>query len=87
MVTLSDWGGVVQLVDLPGPHAEVPQNEQLRVAIPGRRLSDGAPSTLIVIYSPERAAWVMYLDSDPRQALSLVEVGPLLELLKGKGDT
>jgi hypothetical protein len=76
----------VQLVDLPGPHAEVPQNEQLRVAIPGRR-HDGAPSTLIVIRSPERDAWSFYLDSDPTRQISVpvTEVGPLVDLLSRLG--
>jgi hypothetical protein len=73
----------VQVLDHPGPHAEVPQNEQLRVAIPGRRLSDGAPSTLIVIYSPSRNAWSFYIEADPDQqvAIPVDGVGPLVELL------
>jgi hypothetical protein len=75
----------VHVLDHPGPHAEVPQNEQLRVAIPGRRLSDGSPSTLIVICSPERNAWCFYIDSDPERqvAVPVGEVGPLVELLNG----
>lgn len=76
------------MVDYPGPHSEVPQNEQVRAAIPGRRVSDGAPATLIVIWSPERAAWSFYIDSDPGQqvAVPVTAVGPLLELLERNGD-
>jgi hypothetical protein len=77
----------VHVLERPGPHAEVPQNEQVREALPGRRLSDGATSTLIVIYSPARNAWVFYLDSDPDRAMSVPvrEIGPLVELLNGNG--
>jgi hypothetical protein len=77
----------VQVVDYPGPHSEVPQNEQVRAAIPGQRVSDGQPSTLIVIWSPIRGAWSFYIDSDPgRQvAVAVSEVGPLLDLLRRRG--
>jgi hypothetical protein len=76
------------MLDQLGPHAEVPQNEQLRVAVPGRRVPDGLPSTLIVICSPERNAWCFYIDSDPGQqiAVRVDQVGPLVELLNGNGD-
>lgn len=71
------------VVDYPGPHSEVPQNEQVRAAIPGQRVSDGQPATLIVIWSPARAAWSFYIDSDPARqvAVSVAALGPLLELL------
>lgn len=43
---------------------------------------------MIVIWSPERAAWSFYIDSDPAQqvAIPVTAVGPLLELLERNGD-
>ena len=70
--------------EIRGPHTEVPQPEQHRAAMLGRRLRDQVPASLIVIYCPVTRAWVFYLDSDARLAVAIPvgEVGVLVALLR-----
>jgi hypothetical protein len=66
-----------------GPHTRVPQNEQIRAAVPATRLVDGARSTVVVIWDPEHRAWVLYPDCAPGWGIRIaVEViAPLVALL------
>jgi hypothetical protein len=74
--------GGISVGEVDGPHL-LPQPDQLRVAVPGKRLKDGATATLIVIYCPEQRAWVFYIDSNPRQAVivPVSDVDPVTRLL------
>lgn len=69
--------------EITGPHTEIPQNEQVRVAVPGRRLSDGASATLVLMWWPRLRAWTFYPDCDSAQGVFVPaeEVAPLVALL------
>jgi hypothetical protein len=52
--------GWVVVVEIPGPHTEISQGEQVRTAVSGRMLDSGAGGTIVVMWCPRRRGWAFY---------------------------